>query len=505
MKRRLNVWKKTVSKYKAKQFNKSIQINHKYCSSTYANPSNSGMYFEFEITNSGETDGSQLSNSKSNSNGTYASELVEKSAQPINRSISPRKNEYGSSFSSSSLLSQSPSRSSFLSPLTSTPMSAQLHRRYSIHSGSTPFTLNSLPDNENVTFCDLALITKKKILQLNYNYAKGLNEEISQPDVKLNPTLCKHSNKDLRREVLLASIQRSLSVSSDDLSFSPSTCKINELNAKESSDINKNYNESEDLPMEVASNSTKGLLTNYKAMPSICSNISTDEIMGDYCSSVHELKGKSPISRIRARRSLNSTCYTPMENQNNCMNSTMTFTSTTSMAGSKNGGNHCRNFMSKKLNQNSLNLINNGMGNYGNSSTGNYYSNSASPKMTITVSSSLENSLKKRIHSSSPSKYSSPYHTISNSVCKDFNLIFANASSPFLSEWDMAFKRLKVMHCNMESNEADNLKEDNHIDRTEQMVNTNLSLPQYVSNNVQPEHDLNELAQDFHRLKTPFT
>ncbi|KAI2797932.1 hypothetical protein BLOT_014784 [Blomia tropicalis] len=49
-----------------------------------------------------------------------------------------------------------------------------------------------------------------------------------------------------------------------------------------------------------------------------------------------------------------------------------------------------------------------------------------------------------------------------------------------------AKERLKVMRCNMESNEADNLKEDNHIDRTEQMVNTNLSLPQYVSNNVQP-------------------
>ncbi|OTF77093.1 hypothetical protein BLA29_011009 [Euroglyphus maynei] len=46
---------------------------------------------------------------------------------------------------------------------------------------------------------------------------KSSEEGFIEPDVKLNPTLTKRSNSDLRKEVLLASIQRSLSASSEDL------------------------------------------------------------------------------------------------------------------------------------------------------------------------------------------------------------------------------------------------------------------------------------------------
>lgn len=192
------------------------------------------------------------------------------------------------------------------------------------------------------------------------------------------------------------------------------------------------------------------------------------------------------------------------------MTSPSTFTSTTSMAGGgpRNSINHCRGFI-KKLNVNALNLMGNGIGNNGN---GNYYysSNSASPRLALTMSSSLSTPLKKRLHSSSPSKYSSPYHTISNSVCKDFNSIFANSSlSP---DWDVTFKRLKVMHCgsdasSAEGSESANEKVEstaNHISSLSMIAPTAIQQP-FGPNNGQPESELNELAQDFHRLKTPFT
>ena len=185
------------------------------------------------------------------------------------------------------------------------------------------------------------------------------------------------------------------------------------------------------------------------------------------------------------------------------MSSQTTFTSTTSMAGGKN---NCRNYI-KKLNVNALNLMGNGIGHNGN---GNYYysSNSANPNRLSTMTmSSLDTPLKKRnLHSSSPSKYSSPYHTnASSSICKDFNLIFANASNSLSPEWDMAFKRLKVMHCNADSNMDPN-REANSDEVAQIGQAANMSMRSYVvSNSGQPEHELNELTQDFHRLKTPFT
>ena len=141
---------------------------------------------------------------------------------------------------------------------------------------------------------------------------------------------------------------------------------------------------------------------------------------------------------------------------------------------------------------------------------GNFSSNYSSPKLTLTMSSTLNDTpLKKRLHSSSPSKYSSPYHTISNSICKDFNLIFANASNPLSPEWDMTFKRLKVMHVNMDPNSEVNSNESDQRGQTEhnQLINANqLPLQPFAANSgVHPEHELNELTQDFHRLKTPFT
>lgn len=182
------------------------------------------------------------------------------------------------------------------------------------------------------------------------------------------------------------------------------------------------------------------------------------------------------------------------------------------MAGggcNRNGINHCRGYI-KKLNVNALNLMGNGIGNNGN---GNYYysSNSASPRLALTMSSSLSTPLKKRLHSSSPSKYSSPYHTISNSVCKDFNSIFAN--SQLSPDWDVTFKRLKVMHCGSDvpngegsenSNEGGELTA-NHNSSLAMITSTASSSMPFGANNGQPESELNELAQDFHRLKTPFT
>lgn len=163
------------------------------------------------------------------------------------------------------------------------------------------------------------------------------------------------------------------------------------------------------------------------------------------------------------------------------------------MAGSKNSnhpGQNCRNYI-KKLNADLL-------GANSSSANGNnfYYSNfNQSSKLTLTMSYSKL----KRLHSSSPSKYSSPYHTISNSVCKDFNLIFANSANQLpATEWDLSSKRLKVMHPDGSSEFATtepNLQASDYsqIKADQQM-------------HLQPEaSELNQLAQDFHRLKTPFT
>lgn len=177
------------------------------------------------------------------------------------------------------------------------------------------------------------------------------------------------------------------------------------------------------------------------------------------------------------------------------------------MAGAK-GGLSGRGYI-KKLNVNALSLLGNG------SSPGNpghYYSSSSasSPKLNCMTMTSSLNSPIKRLHSSSPSKYvSSPYHTISNSISpKDLNLIFANASNQLSPDWDMAFKRLKVMHGNGDSNgEVGTPNEGiaNEQEKHNSLMNANnLQLQPFGPTSGQPEHELNELAQDFHRLKTPF-
>ena len=284
------------------------------------------MYFEFEVTNNNEVD-SEFTKSKTNNNDSKTENAnlafqLEMSLPISTSALVGKKNMVASNFSStfppnSSLSNQSSAslKSHFFSPLIlpSTPhISPQRHRRYSIHSSPISVNLSSLQDNDNVSFCDLALITKKKILQLNNNM-KSLNEEIIDPVVKLGPN---KQNFDLRREVLLASVQRSLTLSSDDLSLSPS----NNLFAGLKGLNDKNDIEIEDLSMEiVTSNSINSNNNIAKSLFSHGKNIllsptgTSDEMMSDS----FEIK-KSLCSRIKARRSLSSSNYTPMENQINC-------------------------------------------------------------------------------------------------------------------------------------------------------------------------------------------
>lgn len=117
--------------------------------------------------------------------------------------------------------------------------SRPLQRRYSIHTDVSPSNHQSLYfrqlgggsnshlddieasgsiEEENVSLCDLALITKTKLSQMNgSSYIKTFDDKKSDADIPVTPSFSKQSNSDLRREVLLASIHRSLSASSDDL------------------------------------------------------------------------------------------------------------------------------------------------------------------------------------------------------------------------------------------------------------------------------------------------
>lgn len=181
------------------------------------------MYFEFESTNNNEEKltGDKQSDGKSSNSTTSQATAVYSTPSP-----SPRRRFFGSSQSLSSVSPPSSLKSAFLSPiLSSSPLTPPRHRRYSMHSDQSLCTLDSLPDDSSATFCDLALITKKKLLQLNNNNSFKTFAEIAvDPDLKLNQPFAKHSNSDLRRGVLLSSVQRSLSVSSDDLlSLSKST------------------------------------------------------------------------------------------------------------------------------------------------------------------------------------------------------------------------------------------------------------------------------------------
>lgn len=288
-----------------------------------------GMYFEFEEAcnnNDGATHFAPDSKSSSAEGNEQTMHLsLDRSVSSPTSPLAQRKSLFDSTFSSlfasSSLLSNQSSTSASsdnhstklpsMSSPTASPISTQRQRRYSIHSSASPVTLDTLQDNGNATFCDLALITKKKLLQLS-SCAKALEEEVPEPDVKLNPSFIKPCNKDLRREVLLASMQRSLSVSSDDLSLSPSNSRMSDFIENELLKIVNKSCESQDFPMEiVANNGGKTILTSIdKEVPLI----STDEIiMGNDCfpSQSDFIKGL----RVKARRSLAS--YTPAETQNN--------------------------------------------------------------------------------------------------------------------------------------------------------------------------------------------
>lgn len=223
----------------------------------------------------------------------------------------------------------------------------------------------------------------------------------------------------------------------------------------------------------------------------------------------------------------------------------MTFTSTTSMAGSRKNNNLSLNNYRKNMNSiNSGGLL---------ASMGSYYSRTSSPNLTNTVQSSpMRTSLKKRLFSTSPSKYSTlPYHTFAN--CNNANnLIFKTSLSMsnnlvdgfdagsgsvvngILSpDLELTFKRLKVMHNNNDNNGdktkfdfniVDN-RNDNHkaniTSNDLSLSSTNSSVTSFVStqrqllsstsfnqtgnnHNLGQNKELNELAQDFHRLKTPF-
>lgn len=276
------------------------------------------MYFEFEdASNDGAAPDSKSTSSESDKQELRLS--LDRSVSSPTSPLAERKILFDNTFlslsASSSLLSNHSStpisNNHFTSPsMMPTSLISSRQRRYSIH--ASPVTLDTLQDNGNVTFCDLALITKKKLLQIS-SCAKALEEEAPEPDVKLNSSFIKPCNKDLRREVLLASMQRSLSISSDDLTLSPSTSKMSDFIESELFKIvDKSCDlQTDDFPMEIVANhGGKSVLTSIGKEMSL---ISSDEmIMGNDCfPSTSDFK----ISRIKARRSLGS--YTPAESQNN--------------------------------------------------------------------------------------------------------------------------------------------------------------------------------------------
>ncbi|KAF7488697.1 hypothetical protein SSS_10640 [Sarcoptes scabiei] len=405
-------------------------------------------------------------------------------------------------------------------------------RRNSMHSGDIHFPLETLKDN---SLCDLALITRKKLHNLNNSTGsiKSLEKEFVEPDIKLNPSLTKNNNNDLRKEVLLASIQRSLSASTEDL-HSLSLHKNNSSTLNQSNTAFNNVDDSianDDTQMELTFSSTCMDRSN-KPMTASLENIT---MLIDQSGDLRNPNSSSPKLNNDETKSQNhlSGSYTPSETHVNCklicsilkpsgnlinlsfsVNSRTTFTSTTSVAGCKNQNNNqsltnCRKFL--KSNTNSSNysgLSANNLGNY-------YSSRNSSQNLTCTVQSSpLRSSLKKRIYSTSPSKYSSPYHTVANSVnCgKEFHC-FSNSSvhscnhshsdlnpivncnnhsdmNAFVTDWESAFKRLKVMH-NTESLDTigdrisdfnRNESETNPLEHINSSISNNLNLTKNLMN-----------------------
>lgn len=208
----------------------------------------------------------------------------------------------------------------------------------------------------------------------------------------------------------------------------------------------------------------------------------------------------------------------------------MTFTPTTSMAGSRKNNLSLNNYRKNMNSINSGGLL---------ASMGSYYSRTSSPNLTNTVQSSpMRTSLKKRLFSASPSKYSTlPYHTFANCINENHNLIYKTSMlNPLVDgidsgsgsgvnailspDLEMTFKRLKVMHNNNDNNTEKtnfnfNIRQNNDHKSSNDLslsssnssfVSQSLSSTSFnqPGNNLGQNKELNELAQDFHRLKTPF-
>lgn len=263
------------------------------------------MYFEFESSNSNDNDVNIKS--KDNCKQLNESTLSLQSTQCCSSTPSRRK-LFGSTHSlSMSSTSSAKLTTEFTSPLQTSPNISQRYRRYSMHSDPL-FMLDALPDDNNSTFCDLALITKKKLLQLNNNHLKSNVDSVSDPDVKLNQPFVKHSNSDLRREVLLSSVQRSLSVSSDDL-HCLTTGKSGGL--YQSTSKNENNGNFDDISMEFVNSGDK-----FKDVSPQLSISSNDTSFGQTPMSIEVQSLKIP--RIfKNKKGLTLSSYTPPENQFN--------------------------------------------------------------------------------------------------------------------------------------------------------------------------------------------
>ena len=233
------------------------------------------MFFEFESSSNQPTKDSSLAQNSiimAKKISSISPLAIDSSNSFLNHHISPF---------SSSLSSSTPTR----------------HRRYSMHSFVSTTGQNQQQQSnalgtlrENIpasSNCDLALITKKKLMILTANGGstsistnspfslssssssssgilngslsnklKSADEGFIEPDVKLNQTFTKRSNSDLRKEVLLASIQRSLSASSEDL------FAINKTLNQESSSSSMNTDSlNDDDPMDQSMNTVSQSIT----------------------------------------------------------------------------------------------------------------------------------------------------------------------------------------------------------------------------------------------------
>lgn len=261
------------------------------------------MYYEFETnTNNGKSK-SLLSLSTNE----QTSESKPHSSTSLNTSKLPPL----AIDSSSSLIKTNPSRE--MAQL-QTHQNSQIHRRYSIHSCEQTLPLESLKEN---SFCDLALITKKKLMLLGGSGTfKSLEERFIVPDVKLNQTFSKHSNSDLRKEVLLASMQRTLSASTEDLlSLSSRGATSTSEHMQTNSDAiitsdNSNNSIDDDYPMDLIFNNVVGNHNNNSSS----SEDSIYELNYLKRSTSHQPRKVN----LKYRRCLSPGSYMPSETHVNC-------------------------------------------------------------------------------------------------------------------------------------------------------------------------------------------